>query len=429
MVTGGQSLSIEFLSPRDVVFSCSECGDCCRSLNVPVAPAEREALERLSWEGREERLVGKPATVPTMGPAGPGRRLPREDDGSCTYLAEDGRCLIHRHFGAATKPAACRLYPFSFHRLGDVVAVDCAFSCRAVSRGQGRRLEDHEAEWTELVEGGAVSEQLPYRLSPKATLTGELAQAYQSFLESFLADRSLELPQRLRRCLQFNVLATTGSPDGPMAAMLRDGIATGLRHGTVEDWRGEEMDKTQEAIFHQWLYLALNPPPANMDTLAKADLDTLARQRVRAGLAFREKASSPWVDNKQLPVTFEQVLTISSSFADSAQAAELFERFLLAKITGQRFLLAGGASLPFTEAVPKFLLCYPMVIWTAKALAAARGERALAMVDLQESIRLVDRSLGQIATSPLPKKRAQVCDFVMLETDFVLAATTTVRRV
>ena len=429
MVTGGQTLAIEFLPPRDVVFSCSECGDCCRSLNVPVGPAEREALEGLSWEGREERLVGKPATVPTMGQAGPGRRLPREEDGSCTYLGEDGLCLIHRHFGAGNKPSACRLYPFSFHRLGDSVAVDCAFSCRAVSRGQGRSLEDHEAEWTELVNGGAVSEQLPYRLSPKAKLAGELAQTYQSFLESFLADRSLELPQRLRRCLQFNALATTGSPDGPAAAMLRDGIAKGLRQGKVEDWRGEEMDKTQEAIFYQWLYLALNPPPANMDTLAKGERDKLARQRVRAGLAFREKASCPWVDNKELPVQFEQVLEISSSFVDSAQAAELFERFLLAKVTGQRFLLAGELSLPFTEAVPKFLLCYPMVVWTAKALAAAKGERALAMVDLQEATRLVDRSMGQIATSRLPKKQARVCDFVMLETDFVLAATTTVRRV
>ena len=157
MVTRGQTLAIEFLPPRDVVFSCSECGDCCRSLNVPVAPAEREALEGLSWEGREERLVGKPATVPTMGQAGPGRRLPREEDGSCTYLGEDGLCLIHRHFGVGNKPSACRLYPFSFHRLGDSVAVDCAFSCRAVSRGQGRSLARHPPAATRRSGPGPIS--------------------------------------------------------------------------------------------------------------------------------------------------------------------------------------------------------------------------------------------------------------------------------
>jgi hypothetical protein len=69
-----------------------------------------------------------------------------------------------------------------------------------------------------------------------------------------------------------------------------------------------------------------------------------------------------------------------------------------------------------------------MVAWTAKALAAARGKEAVESADLIQAIRLVDRSLGQMATSQLPKKHARVCDFVMLETDFVLAAATTVRK-
>ncbi len=421
-------MSVEFHEPQDVVFTCSECGDCCRSLNVPVGPAERRALEGLDWTGRVERLVSGPATVPVRDQGGVGRRLPRHDDGACTYLGDDGRCLIHRHFGAEAKPLACRLYPFSFHQVGQGYAVDCSFSCRALSRGEGKPLKNYRSEWSELVDAGAASPQLRYRLASKTKLSLEMAATFQTFLKRFLGDRSLSIPQRIRRCLQFTTLATSGDPEGPSAAVLRDAIAKGLSEKEAEGWASDEMDRTQEAIFFQWLFLALNPPPANIDRLPKPDKDRAARQRVLAANSYRQDDGRPWVDNNELEISFATVLAVDSTWLDAEAASELLERFLLAKVSGQRFLLAGQDALPFTEAVPKFFLCYPMVAWTAKALAASRGEEAVESADLIQAIRLVDRSLGQIATSQLPKKHARVWDFVMLETDFVLAAATTVRK-
>jgi lysine-N-methylase len=421
-------LSVEFHEPQDVVFTCSECGDCCRSLDVAVGPAERRALEGLDWTGRVERLVSGPATVPVRDQSGIGCRLPRHDDGACTYLGDDGRCLIHRHFGAEAKPLACRLYPFSFHQFGQGYAVDCSFSCRALSRGEGKPLKNYRSEWSELVDAGAASPQLRYRLASKTKLSLEMAATFQTFLKRFLGDRSLSIPQRIRRCLQFTTLATSGDPEGPSAAVLRDAIAKGLLEKEAEGWASDEMDRTQEAIFFQWLFLALNPPPANMDRLPKPDKDRAARQRVLAANSYRQDDGRPWVDNNELEISFATVLAVDSTWLDAEAASELLERFLLAKVSGQRFLLAGQDALPFTEAVPKFFLCYPMVAWTAKALAASRGEEAVEPADLIQAIRLVDRSLGQIATSQFPKKHARACDFVMLETDFVLAAATTVRK-
>ena len=397
-------MSVEFHEPQDVVFTCSECGDCCRSLDVPVGPAERRALEGLDWTGRVERLVSGPATVPVRGQGGVGRRLSRHDDGACTYLGDDGRCLIHRHFGAEAKPLACRLYPFSFHQVGQGYAVDCSFSCRALSRGEGKPLKNYRSEWSELVDAGAASPQLRYRLAPKTKLSLELAATFQTFLKRFLGDRSLSIPQRIRRCLQFTTLATSGDPEGPSAAVLRDAIAKGLSEKEAQGWAGDGMDRTQEAIFFQWLFLALNPPPANIDRLPKPDKDRAARQRVLAANSYQQDDGRPWVDNNELEISFATVLAVNSTWLDAEAASELLERFLLAKVSGQRFLLAGQDALPFTEAVPKFFLCYPMVAWTAKALAASRGEEAVEPADLIQAIRLVDRSLGQIATSTPSRK-------------------------
>ena len=44
--------------PKDVCFSCTECGDCCRSFDLLLGPGERERLADLDWAGREGDLVG-----------------------------------------------------------------------------------------------------------------------------------------------------------------------------------------------------------------------------------------------------------------------------------------------------------------------------------------------------------------------------------
>ena len=71
--------------------------------------------------------------------------------------------------------------------------------------------------------------------------------------------------------------------------------------------------------------------------------------------------------------------------------------------------------------------CLPTLTWTAKALAAERGVGALGELDLRGALRLIDRSLGQLATSKLPRKQAQACEFVFIETDLVTCATNDLR--
>ena len=85
--------------------------------------------------------------------------------------------------------------------------------------------------------------------------------------------------------------------------------------------------------------------------------------------------------------------------------------------------MAGQREFPLLEAALKFLICFPMAVWTSKAVAADRGATKAEEPDLRQAIRLIDRTLGQIPTSLLPRKQRDAYDWVMLETDLVEAAT------
>lgn len=148
----------------------------------------------------------------------------------------------------------------------------------------------------------------------------------------------------------------------------------------------------------------------------------MQNQRETAGRRFRDRHGRPTVDGVELGVDFERIALVETGIFVLGDCRP-GQDFLCAKIIGQKFLVAGQKELPLVEATLKFLLCFPMAVWTSKALAADRGAAAVEEPDLRQAIRLIDRTLGQIPRSLLPRKQRDVYDWVMLETDLVEAAT------
>ena len=421
--------------PEEVCFSCTECGDCCRSWDVLVGPGERDRLAALEWHGREADLVGARVVEPVGGGASRGRqglapspaapprqRLARGADGACVYLGAENQCRIHQHFGEAAKPLLCRLYPFSFYAMGERTSVDVSFYCRSVSQGDGAPIATRLGEWTRLLASRDLTDTRQHELRANVRVDGGLVWEVEHHLLQFLKDDSLTLIERVRCVLQFVRLATTGDPDQPTASALRAAMAKGIplqvRGAPLE----ATMDKTQRAIFYQWLHLALNPAPPSFDTLSSVEQAQVRDARERAGRRYRDRAGRPHVDGNELAVDFGRIAAVDTSVFAENNCAPLRD-FLCAKIVGQKFLIAGEDELPLVEATLMFLLTVPMTIWTAKALAAERGATAVEACDLRQAIRLIDRTLGQISTSLLPPKQREAYDWVMLETDLVEAAT------
>ena len=415
-------MTADFDYPSDLRFTCSGCGDCCVNTNILLRPEEAEALAGLDWRGRADDLVGvSPGVAATASGGGSRRRLQKRENGACIYLGSDNQCRIHEHFGAERKPLMCRMYPFHFYPLNERVAVDCAFSCRAVSLGQGAELKAHLPEWGLLLEELGSPRPRKHRLNDKSALSDEILWQVEQYMLAFLDDTSISLFDRVRCLLQYSQLATTGDPSTESAAQLRQVLAQGLpRQISKMPWEGQ-MDRTQRAVFFQWLYLVLNPTTANEDLLRGRRLEAAKRKRIAIGNRYRKPEQAPYVDNSELRATFEQIAEVDGSFVEREGASRV-KSFLSAKILGQRYLLAGEQSMPFVEAIPKLAINYPMAIWTSQALAADRGAGAVETEDLRRALRLLDRSLGQLDTSRLPKKQARACDFIMLETDFVVCA-------
>lgn len=430
-------MPLPFAVPSDVRFTCSRCGDCCRTFEILLGPGEEEALKSLDWKGRDATLVDSKTVVPARLPVSRGRRqLLRRKDGACVYLGEDDQCRIHRHFGADAKPMMCRLYPFGFYPVGERVAVDVSFACRAVSQGQGKTLETRFPEWTRLL-GGVVprgSKPRRHRLDQKREMPGELLWELEFYLLGMLDRRDLTLSDRVRCMLQFVRVATTGDPNLPSAALLRQAMADGIPGQIARQASDATLDKTQHAVFYQWLFLALNPITKDPRQGTPAERKASAKQHEDAIHRYLLGRGRPQVGGELLDTTFEAIGALGSGIlavdtvGDSSEPAsgsgiEVVSTWLRAKIVGQRFLMEEEKEMPFVEATRKLLVAYPMVLWVSKALAAHRGARNPEASDLSAALRRIDKTLGRVSVARLPRKQAKVYDFIMLETDLVEAAT------
>ena len=418
-----------FEVPADLHFTCSRCGDCCRGWDILLGPGEEERLAGLDWGGHADDLSGVEVSARVRGPGLEGRRrLARRADGRCVFLGAENECRLHAHFGDEAKPLMCRLYPFGFHPLDDRVAVDVSFACRAVSRGEGAPVESRVPEWTRLLRDAApdgVGRR--HYLRSGMAVSGKLLWEIEHDLLLLLASPDLSLLDRVRAMLQYMRIATTGDPTTVAAAMLRRTMTVGIPKQVARAPSVESMDKTQRAVFNQWLYLALNPTPDVLVGGVSAATRKLQGERVAAAERFRDRRGRPTIDNRPLRATFDAVAAVDARAFEDDRGRPV-ELYLRAKIVGQKLLLAGVEELPLVEAVPKLLLTLPMTIWTSKALAAERGGVAVEEVDVRAALRLIDRTFGVISTAMLPKKQREAYDFVMVETDVVEAATNDLLR-
>ncbi len=411
--------------PPEVRFTCSRCGDCCRGWHVVLGPGEAERLEALDWSGAAPELAGISPGAPVPGELRSSRlALARKADGACIYLGSRNQCRIHEAFGEAAKPLLCRLYPFGFFAVGERVAVDVSFACRAVSRDQGEPLSRRVPEWSRLLQGAPVAQTL-HKFSKKYEVSGDLLWELEHHLVSILSDESLSLLERVRTVFEFNRLATTSDPRTEAARTLRDvmvkGVLKQIRERPIEPDSGR-MDKTGRAVFFHLLFLSLNPTPDELFGLAGKAREREVGFRVQAADGYKFPEAHPLVDNRESRTTFGEVSRVAAGSVSSAPGAELLARYLRAKILGQRFMREGDAEVPFIEAVPRLLLLFPIAVWTAKALACERGAASVGEDDIRSALRLVDRSYGEVPLSSLPPKPRKAWRFVLLETDLPVTA-------
>ena len=126
-------------------FACSQCGRCCRGVDVVVTAAEIDLYRRRHAAAWFRGAGGVNASDPFEPvPGAPAlRRIRKREDGSCGFLSDDNRCRIHEELGAAKKPLTCRLFPYAFHAAAaDGVVVKASFKCPTIAANEGALIND-----------------------------------------------------------------------------------------------------------------------------------------------------------------------------------------------------------------------------------------------------------------------------------------------
>jgi Fe-S-cluster containining protein len=98
--------------PEGINFDCTGCGNCCFHWPVPVTDSDVERIKALVGKSDEPNFRKLPTSVDKMKAFT--HSLEKKSDGSCQYLDADIRCRLHKGFGIESKPAMCRLFPYTF---------------------------------------------------------------------------------------------------------------------------------------------------------------------------------------------------------------------------------------------------------------------------------------------------------------------------
>jgi len=399
---------------------------------------ESELVQSLDWRERCPEMAALNSVVETKGSGREAKvYLAHRPDGACVFLGPDNRCLIHKHFGADAKPLACLMYPYALMPTGDRLAIDVAFACpgvREAASEAGEAAGDPGKVGSEPLREDdpellAFYKKFPYKedtrhhfLRPQVSISGELLWDIEQNLQNFLGDRALPFLVRIRCVLQYLALGLTGDPKSPTAAEFRDAIAKGMVKQVLFRMSLDgTMDRTQQAFFYQWLYLALNPIQRSFYDLSPAEQEKEQQRLIDIGNQFRDRKAHPIMGNQEMEIGFSDVQRVDASLFNSADCL-LPELFFRAGILGKRYLFMGGIEQPLVEAVPRYLFYYPMMIWTAKALAAERGAEAVQMDDVREAVHRIGNAVQRFYWLRLPPKLASACRFLFVETDMVNAA-------
>ena len=392
-----------------------------------LGAGEPERLQALDWRGHADADdLADASVVVRHDKQGNRSILARRDDGACVFLGDENQCRIHEHFGSDAKPLMCRLFPFGFFPVGDRIAVDVSFACRSVSEGTGRALKVRVPEWTKLV--GDTNEDTRHRFSKKYDVDGALLWELEHHLLELLSNRSLSFVERVRAVSEFIRLATTSDPRTDAARQLRQVMVSGIPALVREKSGGPlnvmtvSMDETQRAIFFHFLFVHLNPTPPELSAASRKTRHKEVKRRVQAADGYKYATACPWLDNRELDVDYRAIAAVDPGYLVEDTGADLVERYFEAKVIGQRFMREGEGELPFVEAVPRLLLLFPMLVWTAKALAAAEGAGEVAEAHARRGLRLLDRSFGEVRLSELPVKQRKAWQFVLLETELATCA-------
>lgn len=191
---------VRFSSLPDARFSCQLSTACCRhDYEITLPPEAQLLIDAMPWH--------------KLNPALAGTQLPKRPDGTlqlkspeetCRFLGPLKLCLIHQTLGRQPFGACC-VFPFSFARTPEGVAVGLSPICGSVRRGVGISPQERQDDLRERLIHLEPRSAQAYRLAPGIEVSWERFRDVEKALCEFLA--ADDIPMRRRLYLGVQLLA------------------------------------------------------------------------------------------------------------------------------------------------------------------------------------------------------------------------------
>jgi lysine-N-methylase len=389
--------------PPGLRYSCIQCGDCCRTLEVTMTEPEHERLAEHDWAAtladyRHDRYLRRIRR-------GRGRqrwRLRPLKTGACRFLTDDNLCRVHAVLGYDAKPFAGRLFPFTFSVTPAGVFVGCRFNCPAVVRGEGLPLEEQRRDIERLYrEYARVYE--PRREPDRVRFFGRFGLGWRDILRiedqlrAFLLLHDLPIPLRLLACRALVRQFVSGSLSTGRDARVGADPDAILR--TLAGSAGSvPAPGPMERVFFRLLAAAF----LGAELPSFREMPFTRRLGVRLGRVLGRFCDALGARKMPLPgtgnaVPLRDVAKVDTREIDETSTAML-ERYFVGKLSSQSFFGLSFFGRSFAEGI-EFLACtHAVLLRVAAAHAVAAGRHAPNADDVEYAIRQIDFGYNYLGT-------------------------------
>lgn len=371
-------------------WECSSCGRCCRGSLIHLDEHDLKKLREQHWE-RDPQFQDK-SPIEREGRFSTAFRLRQRPDGSCVFLTDAGRCLIHERFGFEAKPLTCRMFPLQLVPRANGWILTTRRACPMAAADRGPKLETY---------GGLVD-----RLRKEATLPAPPATApplvpkgrraeWEDFrgvaqrLDRICHDARFPIVRRLVHGLRFCSLLEDCRLRGLDAKSL--GELTQLLGEAAHDVGDLFVDRQPPdgavaTLFRQSAAHALRLHPTFVASASWAARWRLARDAV----AFaRGKGNVPH-GNADLPEVSFPDLEMPLGHLEEAVQRPLVRYFETHAATWQ-YALVNRTSWSLIESFRGLAFGFPLAMWLVRIVSHGRRPTSADMVDV---VTVLDRAQG-----------------------------------
>jgi hypothetical protein len=220
---------VRFSSLPEARFSCNMSTACCRhDYEITLPPEAQLLIDAMPWDRLNPTL-----TSTRLRQRPDGKLQLKSPDETCRFLGPRNQCLIHQALGRQPFGACC-LFPFSFARTPEGIAVGLSPICGSVRNGLGIGLQERDEDLRERLVHAEPRSADAYRLAPGVEIPWERFRDIEKGLCDCLAAgevpmrRRLHVGARLLGALKDNqpiaVSAWLAEPPAVINAELREAI-------------------------------------------------------------------------------------------------------------------------------------------------------------------------------------------------------------